>query len=85
MIDIDAIKSFKITTDKGTYLFYTNFDDIDKEKEISLFFDDMSIYHGYLVCIDDEEIILRNSLNLSIGLPFDRCLGWCLYNNIDNE
>lgn len=38
MIDIDAIKSFKITTDKGTYLFYTNFDDIDKEKEISLFF-----------------------------------------------
>ncbi len=59
--------------------------DCDKTREVMLVFDNCDLYRGIVADIDDDFGILLKSVDniYSIGLPFDRLVGW-LYIDKDN-
>ena len=54
----------------------------DKNKEVSLVFNNGEIYSGWLVGFDEDEddesniILKRQNSKFNIGLPYDRLVGW---------
>lgn len=55
--------------------------DCDKNKEVSLVFNNAEIYSGWFVEFDEEDddchiVLKRQNTTHCIGLPYDRLLGW---------
>ena len=53
----------------------------DKNKEVSLVFNNGEIYSGWLVGFDEDDdesniILKRQNSKFNIGLPYDRLVGW---------
>lgn len=58
--------------------FFSDFASADKTKKISLIFDTMEIYTGFLKEIDDNGLIhlMNPGAIVGIALPMDRLLYW---------